>query len=61
MSTSYNEPTTKLTYDDYVLFPNGKVYAIPWDLGPCAVFYNPLRSKSFEADFGVENVPRRAG
>ena len=22
MSTSYNEPTTKLTYDDYVLFPN---------------------------------------
>ena len=22
MSTSFNEPTTKLTYDDYVLFPN---------------------------------------
>ena len=22
MSTSYNEPTTKLTYNDYVLFPN---------------------------------------
>ena len=29
MSTSYNEPTTKLTYDDYVLFPNdGKRHEI---------------------------------